>query len=497
MLVSRVLWAARDAAKKLSRSRADADADADADAESPPRRGPSPGLVRPPSSDAGLEPLESLASDVESMTRWTIGDDAPAEYDATTEPKEIPVSDRWKFKNQETPTAFDDIAYRERWAKKQAKAAAEKPGTIEEMVEAITALELHPPGADAKTIADAVATGRRNNFAVTDSLLAPVASGCYPLGALLNHSCAPNAVISYRLRNDHNGGGRPREDSAADLHAADRNANVDWMIGGGGVWAQEFRVVKHVAAGEELTHAYVDASDPIAARQKILTTRYGFKCLCARCGEGKPMTGCRGGKLNRPNTAVYERALEIIEEAMYEKDLDREKEKAHQAVHVLAVAMDDMGEGEYGPSMSFELKDVDPEELATRYGPSPTVSARVRALHIAFNAAMLEGDWPYARGLGASLILGREAAFGTAYHPRVGLDLVTLAGVAAEAGDYFAAKETLHKAQEILEITCGKNSKLFKDTLVLYDRIVEVETERTMTPTTPSPMPPLVDNKAN
>ena len=139
----------------------------------------------------------------------------------------------------------------------------------------------------------------------------------------------------------------------------------------------------------------------------------------------------------------------------------------------------------------------DPEELATRYGPSPTVSARVRALHIAFNAAMLEGDWPYARGLGASLILGREAAFGTAYHPRVGLDLVTLAGVAAEAGDYFAAKETLHKAQEILEITCGKNSKLFKDTLVLYDRIVEVETERTMTPTTPSPMPPLVDNKAN
>lgn len=36
-----------------------------------------------------------------------------------------------------------------------------------------------------------------NNFGIVDSLFQPYASGVYPIGALVNHSCLPNCVITY------------------------------------------------------------------------------------------------------------------------------------------------------------------------------------------------------------------------------------------------------------------------------------------------------------
>ena len=36
-----------------------------------------------------------------------------------------------------------------------------------------------------------------NNFGITDDLLLPIGAGVYPNGALLNHSCDPNCVITY------------------------------------------------------------------------------------------------------------------------------------------------------------------------------------------------------------------------------------------------------------------------------------------------------------
>ena len=38
-----------------------------------------------------------------------------------------------------------------------------------------------------------------NNFSVTNSLVVSVAAACVPIGALLNHSCDPNCVVTYRI----------------------------------------------------------------------------------------------------------------------------------------------------------------------------------------------------------------------------------------------------------------------------------------------------------
>lgn len=36
-----------------------------------------------------------------------------------------------------------------------------------------------------------------NNFGITDDLLMPIGAGVFPAGAILNHSCDPNCVVTY------------------------------------------------------------------------------------------------------------------------------------------------------------------------------------------------------------------------------------------------------------------------------------------------------------
>lgn len=36
-----------------------------------------------------------------------------------------------------------------------------------------------------------------NNFSICDDLLLELGVGCYPLGAMVNHSCDPNCAVTY------------------------------------------------------------------------------------------------------------------------------------------------------------------------------------------------------------------------------------------------------------------------------------------------------------
>ena len=112
------------------------------------------------------------------------------------------------------------------------------------------ALGLVPPGVTAARAAGLLAAFRANNFGVLDSLLHVVGAACYPTTALLNHSCAPNCVLTY-----------------------DGNR-------------VEVRTLCEVAAGTELCHSYVELCQPTAVRQRVLAEGYGFVCRCARCVDG-------------------------------------------------------------------------------------------------------------------------------------------------------------------------------------------------------------------
>eukprot|EP01054_Gregarina_sp_Poly1_P005101 Gregarina_sp_Poly_1__5100@NODE_26_length_19795_cov_50_913828_g24_i0_p3_GENE_NODE_26_length_19795_cov_50_913828_g24_i0NODE_26_length_19795_cov_50_913828_g24_i0_p3_ORF_typecomplete_len514_score51_26SET/PF00856_28/9_4e13SET/PF00856_28/2e03zfMYND/PF01753_18/8_1e09zfMYND/PF01753_18/1_7e04zfC6H2/PF15801_5/0_058zfC6H2/PF15801_5/3_1e03zfMss51/PF13824_6/0_28zfMss51/PF13824_6/1_2e04_NODE_26_length_19795_cov_50_913828_g24_i01577117312 len=90
-----------------------------------------------------------------------------------------------------------------------------------------------------------------NSFYLANSLFQPVAAGIYTKAAFYNHSCLPNTVPVY-----------------------DCKARI-----------QTFKAIRQVAAGEEITHSYVDLARSTRERQVILMKDYGFKCDCKYCNK--------------------------------------------------------------------------------------------------------------------------------------------------------------------------------------------------------------------
>lgn len=103
-------------------------------------------------------------------------------------------------------------------------------------------------GKAALTNAMAVATLVENSDGLR-SVEALGASGgaLFALGALMNHSCAPNAS---------------------------RIAFPGWLV---------MRAARPVAPGEEITMSYIDVRKPLHARREELRSKWGFVCRCERC----------------------------------------------------------------------------------------------------------------------------------------------------------------------------------------------------------------------
>jgi hypothetical protein len=306
--------------------------------------------------------LVPTAEDVDSMHRWTgggggRGDAQPCTavaYDDADDAEEVAAAG-------ETARLMARLSLRP---------YGEPHGALRPEVTTTTATT----AADAAAAADAddavaaaaVAAARRNNFAIMDPLLVPVAAACCPLGALLNHSCAPNCVVSYRLQPLSGGGGGGE--------------------GGPGEWIQEFRCVREVSAGEELCHAYVDASSPPGERAKELRARYGFTCACPRCPPAPPPPP-------RAVEAALREARALLDEAAAEEDLEVERSKAEAAVAILlaAEAEEEANKNknkvdEAAETVAAETEEANGTRIATAAapGPSPLLTWRLRggALHV-------------------------------------------------------------------------------------------------------------------
>ena len=117
-----------------------------------------------------------------------------------------------------------------------------------------------------------------NDFSVTDELFVPRAAGVYPLGALLNHSCAPNCCAVYVT------GAQAVRALQPALPAQQAGALGEGIAGCARTPAvQVFRTTAPVAEGEELCHSYVDLALPRRTRGEYLKASYGFACRCRVC----------------------------------------------------------------------------------------------------------------------------------------------------------------------------------------------------------------------
>ena len=91
--------------------------------------------------------------------------------------------------------------------------------------------------------------------------------GVYPLAALINHSCSPNAVRVF---------GRMSNTSENDKSASE----IDNIQG------REVMIVHattSIPKGSEITWSYCPPSTPFAPRRELLLSNYGFTCNCTRC----------------------------------------------------------------------------------------------------------------------------------------------------------------------------------------------------------------------
>ena len=80
----------------------------------------------------------------------------------------------------------------------------------------------------------------------------------YPLAAMINHSCCPNAVRVF--------GRLPAQNrKSAEREVMIVHANV------------------HIPKGKEITWSYLPPATPLSVRRGILLSKYGFTCRCARC----------------------------------------------------------------------------------------------------------------------------------------------------------------------------------------------------------------------
>jgi len=98
---------------------------------------------------------------------------------------------------------------------------------------------------------------QKNNFQVVDGVFRNLGTAVYPVGALLNHSCSPNCVITYQYDSQKH------------------------------QFIQYIRALRPLQPQEELTHSYIDTAMSTPERRRRLFRQFEFLCSCTRCSHAE------------------------------------------------------------------------------------------------------------------------------------------------------------------------------------------------------------------
>ncbi|KAL7682759.1 putative SET domain, tetratricopeptide-like helical domain superfamily [Plasmopara halstedii] len=272
---------------------------------------------------------------------------------------------------------------------------------------------------------------RNNNFSICDDLLLEVGVGCYPLAAMINHSCDPNCVVTF-------------DSKTLEL---------------------EVRAMKFIQSGEEITQTYVDVALPRRERHQRLQKKYHFTCRCPRC----TLQLQEAGSLD----AFLDADINGIPQDGWTKQRQKEVEQALQEVSDATNGVGiDTDVATQQQQCINALKQL-AERQSTLLHQNNT--ARLQTLSALFSAHMERGSFEEAIGYGERILKFYRRVYNS-NHPMTGLHLFTLGdlyGQQVQLGMRTAESKTkgaayLAEAQRILCITHGKNHRFVK---MLADRL--------------------------
>lgn len=179
--------------------------------------------------DLDLEMLEKVALNV-------------VRYRKRTSPEQLPKDKNDETVNVTMDTFFSLMGHHDA----QPKHVQEKYKALAK--EALNKPFLQQSGLTLDELVHYLNVFKSNNFTIDDKDMFPIGEGTYPIAALFNHSCRPNAVVMFD-----------------------------------GAYAS-IRAIEDIQPGKEITIAYVDAAHSRSYRQKALYDKYFFHCQCDRCG---------------------------------------------------------------------------------------------------------------------------------------------------------------------------------------------------------------------
>ncbi|TYZ69300.1 hypothetical protein PybrP1_011637 [[Pythium] brassicae (nom. inval.)] len=241
---------------------------------------------------------------------------------------------------------------------------------------------------------------KNNNFSITDELLLEIGAGCYLRAAMANHSCEPNCAVTFSAKEQR----------------------------------VEFRAMRAIAAGEELTHSYVDIALPRRDRQQRLEQQYHFQCKCVRCSQ--PLTDPQSRDANLDSD------IDGVPEAQWSDERVRAVERAKAQLNEAA---------SFAGDTSVDALQVALNALQTELHAENTTI--LQAYSTLFSAEMERGGASGAIAFGEHMLAFYRRAY-PANHPLVGLHLFTLGDLHMQRRDP-RARRLLREAQQVVQITHG------------------------------------------
>ncbi|XP_076128937.1 N-lysine methyltransferase SMYD2-like [Alosa pseudoharengus] len=238
-----------------------------------------------------------------------------------------------------------------------------------------------------------------NGFTIEDEQLSHLGSAVYPDVALMNHSCCPNVIVTYK-----------------------------------GPLA-EIRAVQDMKPGDEILTSYIDLLYPTDDRNERLRDAYFFTCNCKECSSrAKDKQKLRLRKLSEAPPPE-----EVRDTLRYARNIMQEFRKAkHQS----------------DPSELLQMCEMSLERMGAVFDDS-----NVYMLHMMYQAmgvCIYQGDWEQAARYGEKIISPFSALY-PAYSLNVASMCIKLGRLYVGLDKLSLGIKYFKKAQSIMEVTMGKD----------------------------------------